>query len=109
LYSNGLIPPLLGGADPQAVSAIIGLGFLLMLPTLLSSLKAGLKAPKINFGPFFAPIGVGAGVVLGAPKRAVSGVLNETTRLRYNPTTGHPQEPTGFKRAIRVLRGGGGH
>jgi hypothetical protein len=107
LYSNGLIPPLLGGADPQAVSAIIGLGFLLMLPTLLSSLKAGLKAPKINFGPFFAPIGVGAGVVMGAPKRAVSGVLNEATRLRYDKTTGHPVEPQGARRILRVMRGGG--
>jgi len=107
LTQNRMAPPLLGGTNSSAVAAIIGLGFLLMLPNLLSTTKAFFKAPKVNFGDIMKPVGVGSGVVFGAPKRFSSGVLNETTRMRY--VNGHPVEPGGWRRAIKVMRGGGGH
>ncbi len=101
---NEMAPPLLGGTNSSAVAAIIGLGFLLMLPNLLTTTKGFFKAPKINFGNIMGPVGVGTGVVFGSPKRFSSGVLNETTRMRY--VNGHPTEPGGVKRVIRIFRGG---
>ena len=59
----GFSPPLLGGTNQGAVAAMIGLGFILMLPSLLSTVKAAVKAPKVNFGPIMKPVGVGLGVV----------------------------------------------
>lgn len=104
LPQNTMAPPLLGGTDSSAVAAIIGLGFILMLPNLLTATKGFFKAPKLNFGPIMGPVGVGTGIVGGVPKRFAGGVLNETTRLRYE--NGHPVEPGGWRRALKVMRGG---
>lgn len=105
LGASNFIPPLIGGVDPEAVGALIGLGFILMLPNVLTVVKAALKAPKINFGPIMSPIKAGAGIVGGAPKRLISGGLSEATRVRYN-AEGNLEEPKGVRRAIRIFRGG---
>jgi hypothetical protein len=65
--SGGFAPPLLGGTNQEAVAAIIGLGFILMLPNVLTTVKAFFKAPKVNFGPIMKPVGVGVGVVGKVP------------------------------------------
>lgn len=104
IVQNNMAPPLLGGTDSSAVAAVIGLGFILMLPNLLTTTKGFFKAPKVNFGPIMGPVGVGAGFVGGIPKRVSSGVLNEATRMRY--VNGHPTEPTGIRKWVRIVRGG---
>lgn len=64
------VPPLLGNSqNVQAVAGIIALGFLFMLPNVLTIMRGALKAPKIDYGPVFKPAGVGAGVIAALPKR----------------------------------------
>lgn len=58
--ADRLVPPLTSGINDGAVAALIGLGFILMLPGLLVAVKGALKAPKLNFGPIFGPIGAAA-------------------------------------------------
>lgn len=101
---RSFVPPLMGGTDAKAVAALIGFGFILMLPNVMATVKAALKAPKINLGPIMGPIGVGGHIVGGTPKRIAGGVINEATRTRYE--NGHMVEPQGARRVIRVMRGG---
>ena len=49
--------PLMGGANPNAVGALIGFGFILMLPSVLNTVKQVFKTPKLNFGNLFSPVG----------------------------------------------------
>lgn len=102
INTNRVTPPLLGGTNSEAVAAIIGLGFILMLPNVLNTTKEFFKAPKVNFGPIFGPVGVGAGIVGGVPKRISSGVINEATRMKYEH--GQPKEPTGLRKWVRTVK-----
>lgn len=70
-------PPLVGGVDQSTIIALIGLGFIMMLPTLLTTMKAALKAPKIDLGPFLGPIG-SAGKTLRAGASAYSTASSST-------------------------------
>jgi len=68
---SGLNFPMLGAsANPAAIGVIIGFGFILMLPNLLSSVKVALKTPKMNFGPMFGPVGA----AVSYPKNVASSV-----------------------------------
>ncbi len=63
------VPPLVGGTNTEAIGAIVGLGFILMLPNVLTTTKDAFKAPGVNFGNIMGPLGVG-GKYLGIPKTA---------------------------------------
>jgi hypothetical protein len=65
------VPPLLGGQNGTAVAALIGFGFVLMLPQVLNTVKSAFKAPKLDFGPIFKPVAAGTNFVGGVPKRFV--------------------------------------
>lgn len=67
------VPPLLGGVSSSTISALIGLGFILMLPQMLTTMKAALKTPKINFGPILGPLGGAAKGVISLPRRSIEG------------------------------------
>jgi hypothetical protein len=67
-----LAPPLLGGTRPEAVAILIGFGFLLMLPNMLTTMKAALKAPKMNLGPMFGPLGSSAGYLKNTASNTTS-------------------------------------
>lgn len=74
------VPPLLGNpANISAVSGIIGLGFLFMLPHVLTLMKGAFKAPKIDFGPVFKPAQVGGSAISAFPKR----LFETVERSRY--------------------------
>jgi hypothetical protein len=64
---NRLTPPLVGGTNPSSVVALIGLGFIFMLPNVLSSVKAALKTPKLNLGPIMGPVSAGLNVTKAVP------------------------------------------
>ena len=88
--SGGFAPPLLGGTNQEAIAAIIGLGFILMLPNVLTTVKAFFKAPKVNFGPIMKPVGVGVGVVGKIPggfQSYISSPKAEMTDKGYERTT----------------------
>lgn len=102
-FQDALTPPMMGSANPAALGALIGLGFLLMLPNVLNTTKAALKTPKMNFGNLMGPIAAGGGVVGGAPKRFVGGSIDEATRRRLTDTEPHDAF---WKRSIRSVRGG---
>jgi len=79
--TNGpvLSPPLLGGTRPEAIAVLIGFGFLLILPNMLSTMKAALKAPKMSFGSMLGPINSAS----GAPKRMVTGAQQYAGQPSY--------------------------
>jgi hypothetical protein len=77
---TSFIPPIIAKpTDVGAVSGLIGLGFIFMLPNVLTTMKAALKAPKTNLGPVFKPGMIGAGVVGNLPKRAI----HTAERIKY--------------------------
>ena len=64
--------PLLGGQNPSSIAVLIGFGFILMLPNILSSVKAALKTPKLNFGNMMSPVGAGAGFLAGSASKGIN-------------------------------------
>ena len=67
---SGLNFPMLGtSSNGAAIGLLIGFGFILMLPNLLKTVKAALKAPNLSFGPMFGPVGGAAGVLTGSASR----------------------------------------
>lgn len=102
LGESRFVPPLVGGVNLEATGALIGLGFILMLPNVLTVVKAALKAPKINFGPIMSPISAGAGIVTGIPKRAVGSGINYVTKTTLEERAGKkgPGRPVEFLRAF---------
>jgi hypothetical protein len=79
--------PLLGsaGTNSQAIAALIGFGFILMLPNLLKATKAALKTPNMNFGPLFGPLRSSGGIITSIPKRGQQ-VAGLEGRWRYART-----------------------
>jgi len=61
------VPPLIGGVPgTDLLGNFIGLGILLMTPSVVSMVKAALKAPSVPAGgPIAGAIGVGGGVLTG--------------------------------------------
>lgn len=47
---QGFVPPLLGGNNPSSITALIGLGILLMIPKAVNILQDFLKAPPFKYG-----------------------------------------------------------
>ncbi len=67
------VPPLIGGSDPNAIPALIGIGILLMIPKAGAMLQEWLKSPPFKHGMAWAEA-VGwayspyAGGLLGQPR-----------------------------------------
>ncbi len=97
-YTGGrFIPPLVGGVNAEAMSALIGLGFILMLPNLANALKAALKAPKLDLGPIIPPLAAGAAYPVNVA-RTVKDTYNKRNEYILGPE-GKPMR-RGFKAAI---------
>lgn len=70
----GFVPPLLGGNNPSSITALIGLGILLMIPKAVNILQDFLKAPPFKYGSAWSeatkwswekgPVGWGRGVAI---------------------------------------------
>lgn len=73
-------PPFIA-KDPtsRSVMAIIGLGFMLFAPSMVSVLQNALKTKPLPTGGIFAPIAAGARVV-SAPVRGISGGVSTGVR-----------------------------
>src|SRR3989344_8161615 len=66
---NGFIPPLVGGNNPAAITALIGLGILLMIPKAVYILQDLLKSPPFKYGMALSE-STGFGATVGtAPMR----------------------------------------
>lgn len=84
-YGSGrFIPPLVGGVNPEAMSALIGLGFILMLPNLADALKSALKAPKLDFKSIVPPLAAGAAYPVNAI-RGLKEVYNKQNEYVIGP------------------------
>lgn len=61
------VPPLAGGGtlEGNVFAGIIALGFLFMTPNVIQITRGAIKAPNVNYGPVFAPVGAAAGAVKG--------------------------------------------
>lgn len=59
------VPPLAGGGELSGdiFAGIIALGFLFMTPHVLQITRGAIKAPNINYGPVFDPVGQAGGTV----------------------------------------------
>lgn len=69
--TSPFVAPLIGNpGDPKAIGALIGLGIILMTPQILETLKAALKAPKLDVSAVGRAVGVGRGVIT-APAQPV--------------------------------------
>jgi len=87
--SSRFVPPLMGGQSATGVAALIGFGFVLMLPNVMTTVKAALKAPKLDFGPIFKPVTAGAGFVGAIPKRTFE--MGQKRRY-FNPEGSSPMD-----------------
>lgn len=73
--ANSFAPPLIGNANsPNLFGSLIGLGIILLTPSVVDMIKAALKAPKFDLGAVGAAVGVGAGAAnpLGMLQRATA-------------------------------------
>ncbi len=63
--SSMFVPPLAGGGniDGGIFAGIVALGFLFMTPHVLQITRGAIKAPNINYGPVFEPVGQAGGTV----------------------------------------------
>jgi hypothetical protein len=66
------VPPLAGGGELSGdiFAGIIALGFLFMTPHVLQITRGAIKAPNINYGPVFEPIGAAGSSIRGGLKTA---------------------------------------
>lgn len=108
--SASMAPPLTGGIDNGSIAAMIGLGFIMMLPGLLNQVKAAFKAPKLNFGPIMGPVGAAAGMVTNTVKGTGQTYMagKEWHIDDYNPGTGQVKygQRGSFKSILRKGIGG---
>jgi hypothetical protein len=71
-FPNQFVPPLVGdNASPNLVGTLIGLGFILMTPSVLKMLKAAFKAPGTGIGAAGGALGNSVGLLVNTGKRAV--------------------------------------
>ena len=77
----GLNFPMLGSSvNGQAIAALIGFGFILMLPNLLKTTKAALKSPNMSFGPMFGPVGSATGIFSGVARGGIDEAANSAAQ-----------------------------
>ncbi len=77
---EGWLPPFIGfTTDVESVLALIGYGFILFTPQLVTTLQQALKAKGIPAAGIFAPIAAGARVAT-APVRGVAGGISSGAR-----------------------------
>ena len=84
--SNAFVPPLIGNPGSAAIGPIIGLGIILMSPSVVAMIKAAIKAPKLEGGGAGKLIGAGAGVVGGTAKSSVGAGATALMGDPFNPT-----------------------
>lgn len=77
-YENGgWLPPFVGvTTDTEAVLSLIGFGFILFAPQMVSVLQKALKTQPVPVAGIFAPVAAGAAVVT-APFRAGAGAARQ--------------------------------
>ncbi len=86
------VPPLSGGGNTaDAFAGIIALGFLFMTPNVLQITRNAIKAPNINYGPVFKPLGAAGGA-------AMAGVSTVGAIRMKSP---EPGKPGGLSAAVR--------
>ncbi|MBI2337825.1 hypothetical protein HYU95_01445, partial [Candidatus Daviesbacteria bacterium] len=91
-------PPLIGNpADTSAFGALIGLGIILMTPSVVEMMKAVFKAPKLDTSAIGQAIGAGTGI----PGSAIGTAAGLMTAAKYD-ITGEKGKPSG--RIGRVLQ-----
>lgn len=79
---NLFVPPLAGGGNLEGniFAGIIALGFLFMTPHVLQITRGAIKAPNINYGPVFQPVGAAAGSI-GAGASTAGAFFAKTPKL----------------------------
>jgi hypothetical protein len=71
-FPNQFVPPLVGdNASPNLVGTLIGLGFILLTPSVLKMLKAAFKAPGTGIGAAGGALGSGIGLLVNTGKRTM--------------------------------------
>ena len=85
------VPPLIGNpGDTNAIGSLIGLGIILITPSMVNAIKAALKAPKTDLSGFFKAIGVGAGL----PIRSIQSAAGIYGASKYD-VFGEPAKASG--------------
>lgn len=72
---NQFVPPLIGNPGAQeAISSLIGLGFILLTPDVVRAMKAWFRAPKIDLSAINRALGVGAGTITAPAQMITQGL-----------------------------------
>ncbi|MDP2586126.1 MAG: hypothetical protein Q8P29_04580 [Candidatus Levybacteria bacterium] len=66
--TNPFVPPLIGGLGPGMFSSLIGIGIIMMTPSVVSMIKAAIKAPKTDMGGAMKGIAAGAALPMSTIK-----------------------------------------
>lgn len=95
-------PPLLGATSPQgALGVFVGLGVILLTPTVVQMMRELFKAPQFKYT---AAIGQAIGYGVGAQQRLIQNGLGLVFAPQYDKTKGVLVYPHGaLGRALRVL------
>lgn len=67
------VPPLIGNPAGAAIGSLVGIGILLLTPSVVDMMRKALKAPEFDLSTIFAAIGVGTG--------APGGILGQAGQL----------------------------
>lgn len=89
-------PPLTGAAGnagTEAFAGLIMLGFIFMTPHVLQITRGAIKAPNINYGPVFQPVGAGAG--------AIGSGVSSIVAAKTSALPAKAGDPGGFTAVIR--------
>ncbi|MCL5439160.1 MAG: hypothetical protein M1268_04190 [Patescibacteria group bacterium] len=83
--SSLFVPPLIGnptGGEVGPIGSLIGMGFILLTPRVVTYMQQVLKPPKVDLSPIVTALGVGTGAISGSGKA----VAASRTPLPGNPT-----------------------
>jgi hypothetical protein len=101
-FPNQFVPPLVGdNASPNLVGTLIGLGFILMTPSVVKMLKAAFKAPGMGIGAAGGALGSGIGLLVNTGKRTM-GIRTASEEYRITKFEGN-QVTYGKVGGIRAL------
>lgn len=94
-------PPMVGLVSSQAsnLGPLIGLGFILLTPNVVTMTKSALKAPKFDTTPIRQAIGVGS----AAPGRIIGGSIGYTFGTHYEEGKGLVAKGGPVGRVVRAL------
>lgn len=71
--ATGWTPPLVGGGSVKAIQALIGLGMILLTPSVTQMMNDAFKPPPFPYGAAIGQsLGAGPGLISGATKRGVA-------------------------------------